>query len=60
LKLVWSQECATREEALSTERQIKSWSRKKKGAMMRGDWMEVLAGAQARLRVFPAETPVFR
>lgn len=39
--LVWSQECATREEAISAEMQIKGWSRKKKEAMMRGDWDEV-------------------
>ena len=41
LNLVFSQECATREEALSAERQIKGWSRAKKEAMMRGDWREV-------------------
>jgi predicted GIY-YIG superfamily endonuclease len=41
VELVWSQECTTREEALSAERRIKGWSRKKKEAMMRGDWAEV-------------------
>jgi putative endonuclease len=39
--LVFSQECATREEVLRTEQQLKSWSRKKKEAMMRGDWAGV-------------------
>jgi putative endonuclease len=39
--LVYSQECATREEALSAERQVKGWSRAKKEAMFRGDWTEV-------------------
>lgn len=39
--LIWSQECTTREEALAAEMQIKGWSRKKKEAMMRGDWKEV-------------------
>ena len=29
------------EEALRCERQIKGWSRKKKEALMRGDWAEV-------------------
>jgi hypothetical protein len=29
------------EEAIAAERQIKGWSRKKKEAMMRGDWDEV-------------------
>jgi putative endonuclease len=39
--LVYAQECATREEALSAELRIKGWSRRKKEAMMRGDWDEV-------------------
>jgi len=41
LKLVFSQEFLTREEALASEIQIKGWSRKKKEAMIRGDWDEV-------------------
>jgi putative endonuclease len=41
LKLVFLQEFVTREEALTSEQQIKGWSRKKKEAMMRGDWAEV-------------------
>ena len=48
--LVYSQSFATREEALSSERQIKGWSRKKKEAMMRGDWNEVSRLAQNTLR----------
>jgi len=39
--LVFSEECSTREEALASERRIKGWSRKKKEAMIRGDWAEV-------------------
>lgn len=39
--LVWTQACATREEALAAERQIKGWGRKKKEALIRGDWEEV-------------------
>ncbi|MDD5035885.1 MAG: GIY-YIG nuclease family protein [Methylococcaceae bacterium] len=39
--LAWSQEFVTREEALSAEMQIKGWSRKKKEAMMQGEWDEV-------------------
>ncbi len=42
VELAWSQECATREEALTAELQIKGWSRKKKEAMMRGDWNGVV------------------
>src|SRR5262245_3708016 len=41
LQLVFSQECASRTEALSSERQIKGWNRGKKEAMFRGDWREV-------------------
>jgi predicted GIY-YIG superfamily endonuclease len=41
VELAWSQECATRYEVLSAEQQIKGWSRRKKEAMMHGDWEEV-------------------
>ena len=41
VKLVFSEPFPTREEALTCERQIKGWSRKKKEALMRGDWAEV-------------------
>ena len=41
LNCVFSQEFPTREEALASERKIKGWSRKKKEAMIRGDWAEV-------------------
>ena len=39
--LVFADEFLTREEALARERQVKGWSRKKKEAMIRGDWAEV-------------------
>ncbi len=48
LQLVWSQEFFTREEALSSERQIKGWSRKKKEAMIAGDWAEVSRLAKSK------------
>jgi putative endonuclease len=48
LELIWSQDCSTREEALSAERQVKGWSRKKKEAMIRGDWAEVSRLAQSK------------
>ena len=38
---VFADEFPAREEALARERQIKGWSRKKKEAMIRGDWAEV-------------------
>ena len=41
VKLVFSEEFPSREEALGRERQIKGWNRKKKEALMRGDWAEV-------------------
>jgi predicted GIY-YIG superfamily endonuclease len=41
LELAWWQLCATREEALLAERQIKGWSHGKKEAMMRGAWIEM-------------------
>ena len=41
VSLIFSQAFESREEALSSERQIKGWSRKKKEAMMAGDWGEV-------------------
>ena len=41
IELVFSQECASRAEALAAEIQIKGWSRKKKEAMIRGEWAEV-------------------
>jgi len=41
VELAWSQECVTREEALSAEMQVKGWGRKKKEAMMQGNWQEV-------------------
>lgn len=50
VNLAWSQECTTREEALSAEMQIKGWSRKKKEAMMRGDWENVALLAKKDFR----------
>jgi predicted GIY-YIG superfamily endonuclease len=41
VELVFAQEFATREEALTSECRIKGWSRKKKEAMIRGNWGEV-------------------
>ncbi|HEO1402810.1 TPA: GIY-YIG nuclease family protein [Legionella pneumophila] len=38
IQLKFSQEFMSREEALSAERQIKGWSRRKKEALINGDW----------------------
>ncbi|MHB1185851.1 MAG: GIY-YIG nuclease family protein [Desulfobulbia bacterium] len=48
VELAWPQEFVTREEALSAERQIKGWNRKKKEAMMRGDWVAVSRLARSK------------
>ncbi len=50
VEMVFNQSFTTREEALASEGQIKGWSRKKKEAMMRGDWNEVSRLAQNTLR----------
>ena len=41
LELAFSQRFATREEALYAELQIKGWGRRKKEALIRGDWEEI-------------------
>ena len=41
VELVFEQAFPSREEALSAKQRIKGWSRKKKEAMIRGDWKEV-------------------
>ena len=48
--LVFSQEFATREEALSSERQIKGWSRKKKEALIKGNWKTISIYAKRKKR----------
>lgn len=47
-KLVFSQEFPTREEAIGSEQRIKGWNRKKKDALIRGDWAEVSRLANLR------------
>ncbi len=39
--LVWQQDFDTREDALAAKQQIKGWSRKKKEALIAGDWEAV-------------------
>jgi putative endonuclease len=55
LELAFCQEFMTRAEALVSEQQIKGWSRKKKEAMIRGDWAEVsrLARSTATVQKSP-------
>jgi predicted GIY-YIG superfamily endonuclease len=55
VRLVWQQDFATREEALSTELRIKGWSRAKKQALVDGDWerLKVLARNRQGREVAP-------
>ena len=48
VRVVFTQEFPSREEALATELQIKGWSRKKKQALVRGDWPEISRVARRR------------
>ena len=48
VKLVFSQEFATREEALASERRIKGWNRRKKEALILGDWQALSSYAKRR------------
>ena len=41
VELAWSQETASREEALAAELRIKGWARAKKEALIRGDWSAI-------------------
>ncbi|MES2754963.1 MAG: TrmH family RNA methyltransferase [Pseudomonadota bacterium] len=41
VSLIWSQEFPSRLEALAAERQIKGWTRRKKEALIRGDWADL-------------------
>ena len=50
VKVVFTQEFVTREEALGLERQIKGWSRKKKEALINGDWEEISRLARSKMK----------
>ena len=41
VELVWSADFSSRIEALEAERKIKGWSRSKKEALIRGDWVAI-------------------
>ena len=48
VRVVFTQECSSRDEALTAERQIKGWSRRKKQALISGDWAEISRLASRR------------
>ena len=50
VRLAYSLDYATRDDAFAAERQIKGWSRKKKAALIRGDWEELRRLARGRQR----------
>jgi len=50
VKLVYVQDCGTREEALALERKIKGWSRAKKTALLMNDWNEIARLSRNRQR----------
>ena len=50
VRVVWSADFATRDEARERELQIKGWSRAKKAALVRGDWAEIRRLAKSRGR----------
>ena len=54
--LVYSEEFRTRDEALQRERQVKGWSRRKKEALISGDWNTVKALSQNRASTGSART----
>lgn len=48
VKLIWSQEFSTREEAKLAEKRIKGWRREKKLALVRDDWARISMLAKAK------------
>ena len=48
VRLIFSQEFPTRQEALACERQIKGWTRKKKEALARREWAEITRLARSK------------
>ena len=50
VRLAYSQDFPTRDEAFAAERQIKGWARQKKEALLRGDWEALRRLARGRQR----------
>ncbi len=48
VRLAYSQDFPTRDEAFAAERQLKGWTRRKKEALIRGDWEELRRLAHGR------------
>jgi len=50
VKLVFLQMFQSRDEAFIAEHRVKNWSRKKKEALIRGDWNELLSQSKKILK----------
>ena len=48
VRLVWSEQFERITDAIAVERKIKGWSRKKKQALIKGDWNEIRQHAKRR------------
>ena len=48
VELVWSDAFSTRDEAQAAEKKLKGWSRAKKMALIRGDWIRISALAKKK------------
>ncbi len=48
VKLVFCSECSTRDDAFARERQIKGWSRRKKWALIKGDWTRLVSYSRGK------------
>ncbi|MCI4589048.1 TrmJ/YjtD family RNA methyltransferase [Sphingobium sp. BYY-5] len=57
VELVFSETFTDRIDVLERERQVKDWSRKKKEALIRGDWNAVADAARSRPRVSTSLDP---
>jgi len=53
VKLVYSASVASRYEAFVGEHKIKWWTRKKKEALISGDWEEIFAGGKKKFEEKP-------
>lgn len=55
VQLMYSQAFSTREEALAAEKQIQGWSRRKKEALIKGDWLALSEHASRRRAGLPTK-----
>jgi predicted GIY-YIG superfamily endonuclease len=56
VRLVYSQDFATRDEAFVMERRIKGWSRAKKVALIGRDWREISRISRFKFRDVPGKS----